>query len=48
MNNKDSLSNEKKLDRRDFFRKTAALSATALAGTSIFAADDDAIMKTPE
>lgn len=48
MNNKDSLSNEKKLDRRDFFKKTAALSATALAGTSIFAADDNAIMKTPE
>ena len=47
MSNNDSLSNEKKLDRRDFFRKTAALSATALAGTSIFA-DDDAIMKTPE
>ncbi len=48
MNNKDSLSNEKKLDRRDFFKKTAVLSATALAGTSVFAADDDAIMKTPE
>ncbi|MDP2079332.1 MAG: molybdopterin-dependent oxidoreductase, partial [Sulfuricurvum sp.] len=47
MSNNDSLSNDKKLDRRDFFRKTAALSATALAGTSIFA-DDDAIMKTPE
>jgi len=47
MNNKDSLSNEKKLDRRDFFRKTAVLSATALAGTSIFAADDPAIIGKP-
>ena len=49
--NQESLSNEieNKLDRRDFFRKSAALSATALAGTSIFAstkvmADDPAIM----
>ena len=29
------------MERRDFFRKTAALSATALAGTSIFADDDE-------
>ncbi|MDD4855570.1 MAG: sulfite dehydrogenase [Sulfuricurvum sp.] len=48
MNNKDSLFNEKKLDRRDFFRKTAVLSATVLAGTSIFAADDPAILEEPE
>ena len=57
MNDKNSQKNlesssndiEYKLDRRDFFRKSAALSATALAGTSIFAgtkamADDPAIM----
>ena len=40
------------IDRRDFFRKTAALSATALAGTSILSsnamADDEAIMKMPK
>ena len=44
----NSLSNDKTLGRRDFFRKTAALSVTAIAGTSIFAAeamaDDPAIM----
>ncbi len=52
MNDKNSLensiSNDKILDRRDFFRKTAALSMTAIAGTSIFASeavvDDSAIM----
>ncbi|WP_345992842.1 sulfite dehydrogenase [Sulfurimonas sp. HSL-1716] len=49
--NQESLSNDMQhtLDRRDFFRKSAALSATALAGTSIFAgtkalADDPAII----
>ena len=39
----------KKSNRREFFKRTAALSATALAGTSIFAsnakADDPAIME---
>jgi sulfane dehydrogenase subunit SoxC len=48
MNDKNSLensdSNEKTLARRDFFRKTAALSVTALAGTSLLA-DDPAIME---
>ncbi|HIP14575.1 MAG TPA: sulfite dehydrogenase, partial [Sulfurimonas autotrophica] len=28
------------LDRRDFFRKTAALSVTALAGTSLLASEE--------
>ena len=49
--NLETSSNDTKntLARRDFFRKSAALSATALAGTSIFAgtkamADDPAIM----
>lgn len=40
-------------DRRDFFRKTAALSATAIAGTSLLAegsvsAEDDPFMKEPQ
>ncbi len=38
--------------RRDFFKKTAALSVTALAGTSLLSsnakADDSAIMETPK
>ncbi len=45
MNNKES---QKVLDRRDFFKKTAALSVTAIAGTSLVSsnarADDPAIM----
>ncbi len=48
---KDSeiVSNEPKLDRRDFFRKTAVFGASALAGTSIFASEDDpAIMHHPK
>lgn len=39
------------LDRRDFFRKTAALSVTALAGTSLLASEeagDPAILKPTE
>jgi len=45
----ESVSNEAKLDRRDFFRKTAIFGATALAGTSIFASEDDtAIMHHPK
>jgi len=42
------------VDRRNFFKKTAALSATAIAGTSLLAGtkamaeDDPYIMKTPE
>jgi len=33
---------ENTIDRRDFFRKTAAMSATALAGTSLFASETTA------
>ncbi len=38
------------VDRRDFFRKTAALSVTALAGTSLLASEkgDPAILENPE
>ena len=49
MNKKES---QKVLDRRDFFKKTAALSVTAIAGTSLVSsnarADDPAIMHHPE
>jgi len=42
------VNNKKDLDRRDFFKKTAAMSVTAIAGTTIAAsnakADDPAIM----
>jgi sulfane dehydrogenase subunit SoxC len=51
----DSLSNDSKntsVDRRDFFRKTAALSVTALAGTTLLSsnanADDPEIVKPTE
>ena len=38
----DSIEEESKVsDRREFFRKTAALGVTALAGTSLFASQDD-------
>ncbi len=38
----DSIEEESKIsDRREFFRKTAALGVTALAGTSLFASQDD-------
>ena len=46
------MNNKKNLDRRDFFKKTAALSVTAIAGTSLVSsnarADDPAIMHHPK
>jgi len=46
------VNNKKNLDRRDFFKKTAALSVTAIAGTSLVSsnarADDPAIMHHPK
>jgi len=46
------VNNKKNLDRRDFFKKTAALSVTAIAGTSLVSsnarADDHAIMHHPK
>jgi sulfane dehydrogenase subunit SoxC len=41
MDNKESQKDLNISDRRDFFRKTAALSVTALAGTSLMASEDD-------
>ena len=41
MDNKKSQEDLNVSDRRDFFRKTAALSVTALAGTSLAASQDD-------
>ena len=46
------MNNQKDLNRRDFFKKTAALSVTAIAGTSLVSsnarADDPAIMHHPK
>jgi len=46
------VNNQKDLNRRDFFKKTAALSVTAIAGTSLVSsnarADDPAIMHHPK
>ena len=45
------MNNQKDLNRRDFFKKTAAMSVTAIAGTSLVSsnakADDPAIMHHP-
>ena len=47
----DNNKSNQTIDRRDFFRKTAALSVTAIAGTSLISsnakADDPAIMHHP-
>ena len=41
----DSINEESKIsDRREFFRKTAALGVTALAGTSLLASQDDPVI----
>jgi sulfane dehydrogenase subunit SoxC len=49
MGNKKSEEDLKVSDRRDFFKRTAALGVTALAGTSLAASQDDhAIMHHPE
>ena len=41
MDNKESKKDLKMSGRREFFKKTAALGATALAGTSLMASEDD-------
>ncbi|WP_321777191.1 sulfite dehydrogenase [Sulfurimonas sp.] len=41
MDNKKSQQDLELSDRRDFFKRTAALGVTALAGTSLFASQDD-------
>jgi len=47
----DNKKSNQEIDRRDFFRKTAAMSVTAIAGTSLISsnakADDPAIMHHP-
>jgi sulfane dehydrogenase subunit SoxC len=47
----DNKKSNQEIDRRDFFRKTAAMSVTAIAGTSLVSsnarADDPAIMHHP-
>lgn len=48
MGNKKSQKDLKLSSRRMFFKKTAVLSATALAGTSLMAEDDQAIMHHPK